>query len=193
MIRVFQMIFSPEGTWPKIAEKNRHFLFVLFVSTLPLMCVCLAAEGYGLQRWGESGGEFGRLKISQEQIVRFLGAQLAGDLIFLFLGSYFLLNLARSFNGRATFSQAFNTLAYGASPIFLLHAADGLPSIPNWICWAVGAALSCLSLYHGVAVNMKPEQTKGFGLYIVSIFVVGFLSGLAYFIALAVLHGKMLR
>src|SRR5688572_10122501 len=60
MIRAIQMIFAPEGAWLKIAEKNRHFLFVLFLSTLPLLAGALAAEVYGLMRLGETIGEFGR-------------------------------------------------------------------------------------------------------------------------------------
>src|SRR5437763_1081204 len=59
MIRAFQMIFSPGPAWTKVAEKNRNFLFTLFLSTLPLIFGCLAIEAYGLERLGESIGEFG--------------------------------------------------------------------------------------------------------------------------------------
>lgn len=193
MIRALQMIFSPEGAWPKIAEKNRHFLFVLFLSTLPLIVGCLAAEGFGIQRLGSAVGEFGRVNRSDETILRYLGVHLAGDLIALFVGAYFLRNIAISFQGRSTFSQAFSTLAYGASPLFLMHAPDGIPAIPTWVCWGIGMGLTMRALYHGVAVNMKPEQTKGFGLFLVSLFIVGILTALAHFIAWSVLQGKMLR
>jgi hypothetical protein len=195
MIRAFQMIFSPEGVWPKIAEKNRHMIFVLFLSTLPLILVCLALEGLGLERLGEAMGEvgLGRVTPDRQVILKYLLAHLIGDLFFLFMGSYFLLSVARSFHGNPTFSQAFNTLAIGASPIFLMHALDGLPILYTWLCWGIGFGLAIRALYHGVAVNMRPEQTKGFGLYLVSIFIVGFLSGLAHFVSVQVLHGKMLR
>ena len=193
MIRAFQMIFSPEGVWPKIAEKNRHMIFVLLVSTLPLIVGCLALEGFGLDRLGESNGEFGRVTIERAHIYKYLGAHLAGDLFFLFFGAYFLLSVSRSFHGNATYSQAFVTLAIGSSPIFLMHAFDGIPALDTRLCWGIGFGLAIRALYHGVAVNLKPEQTKGFGLYIVSIFIVGFLSGLAHFISIQVLHGKMLR
>lgn len=193
MIRAFQMIFSPEGTWPRIAEKNRHLVFVLFLSTLPLILGCLAVEGLGLERLGESVSEFGRVNVERNLIYKYLATHLIGDLFFLFFGAYFLLSVAKSFHADSTYSQAFTTLAIGASPIFLMHALDAVPALPSWVCWGIGFGLTVRALYHGVAVNMKPEQTKGFGLYIVSIFIVGFLSGLAHFVSMAVLQGKMLR
>ena len=193
MIRAFQMIFSPEGAWPKIAEKNRHFLFVLFLSTLPLILGCLALEGYGLHKLGESIGEFGRVNVELRLIYKYLAAHLLGDLFFIFFGAYFLFSVAKSFNAQSSYSQAVCTMAIGSSPIFLMHALDGLPQLYTWLCWGIGMGLTIRSLYHGVAVNLKPEQTKGFGLYIVSVFIVGFLSGLAHFVCVAILHGKMMR
>lgn len=190
MIRALQMIFAPEGAWLKIAEKNRNFLFVLFLSTLPLVVGALALEGFGMERLGESGGEFGRISVSRDLIIRYEVARLIADMAFLFIGGWFLLSVARSFHAQVTFSQVFNTLAYGASPIFLMHAFDGIPAVHTWLCWGIGAGLAIRSLYHGVAVNLKPEQTKGFGLYVVSIFIVLFLSGLGQFMTLTVLHGK---
>jgi hypothetical protein len=190
MIRAFQMIFAPEGAWRAIAEKNRNFLFVLFFSTLPLIAAALAAEGYGLSRLGESMGEFGRINIVQKGIIRYELVHLGFDLVFLFGGAWFLLTVARSFNTPASYSESFSTLAYGASPIFLMHAVDGIPQLHTWLCWGVGAGMAVRSLYHGVAINMKPEQTKGMGLYIVGAFIVLFLSGLAHFVAVAVLHSK---
>jgi hypothetical protein len=186
------MIFSPEGVWPKIAEKNRHMIFILFLSTLPLILGSLALEGLGLDRLGEPIGELGRKVVERPLILRYLAIHLAGDLIFLFLGAYFMMGVARSFNTRTTYSQAFCTLAIGASPIFLMHAADGVPVLYTWLCWGIGMGLTVRALYHGVAVYLKPEQTKGFGLYIISVLIVGALSGLAHFIAVQVLHGKML-
>ena len=193
MIRAFQMIFSPEGVWPKIAEKNRHFVFVLLLSTLPLILGTLAIEGYGLDRLGESFGEFGRVNKPRPMIYKYLASHLIGDLFVLFFGAYVLLSVARSFNSFSTYSQAFTTVAIASSPIFLMHAPDGIPALPSEVCWGIGFALAIRGLYHGVAVNMKPEQTKGFGLFIVSVFIIGVLSGLAHFISLAILRGKMLR
>lgn len=193
MIRAFQMVFVPEWTWLRIAEKNRGFLFVFFVSTVPLIAGALALEAFGLLRLGETVGEFGKVTVAQHTALKYVGMHGALDLGFLFFGGWFLLSVARSFNARVGFPQAFSTLAYGASPIFLTHALDGLPFLYSWLCWGIGFGLAIRSLYHGVAINMKPEQTKGFGLYIVSIFIVGLLSALAHYVSLAVLHGKVLR
>jgi hypothetical protein len=184
------MIFAPEGAWRAIAEKNRNFLFVLFFSTLPLIVAALAVEGFGLDRLGEAMGEFGRINIVRESIIRYELAHLGFDIAFLFGGAWFLHSVARSFETRTGFSEAFATLAYGASPIFLMHAVDGVPQLHTWLCWGVGAGLAVRTLYHGVAINMKPEQTKGMGLYIVAAFIVLFLSGLAHFVAISILHSK---
>lgn len=192
MIRVFQMIFAPEGAWWKIAEKERNFLFVLFVESLPLIAVSIAIEALGLERLGESVGEFGRRNIVQDLIIRYAEVKAGLNLAFLFGGSWFLLSVAKSFGARVNFSHAFGTIAYGASPIFLIQALDALPQVNTWLCWGIGAALSIRSLYHGVAINMKPEQTKGMGLYIVAVFIVCFLSGLAHFLAWSILHSKTL-
>ena len=192
MIRALQMIFAPEGAWIKIAEKNRNMLFVLFLSTLPLVVACLALEGFGLDRLGESFGEFGKIKVVRAAIINYEFAHLCLDIASLLGGAWFLMSVARSFNAPVTISQAFNTLAYGASPIFLMHALDGLPHLHTWLCWGIGAGLSIRALYHGVAIYIKPEQTKGMGLYIVAVFIVLFLSGLAHFVALSILHNKLL-
>jgi hypothetical protein len=192
MIRAFQMIFAPDSAWWKIAEKNRHMLFVLIFSTLPLILVALALEGAGLEILGESLGEFGRINVVREAIIRYELTHLALDLAFLLGGAWFLISVAKSFNSDVTISQAFSTLAYGSSPIFLMHALDGLPHLHTWLCWGIGAGLSVRALYHGVAINLKPEQTKGMGLYIVAAFIVLFLSGLAHFVAITILHNKTL-
>lgn len=193
MIRVFQMIFAPEGAWHKIAEENRNFLFVLLVSTLPLLAIALGLEGYGLLRLGERFAEFGKIQVPQDRIIRYVAAHALLALTFLLVGAWMLRGLAESFHTNATFSNAFNTLAYGASPIFLMRAFDGIPAINTWVCLAIGIALSIRAFYHGVAIHMKPEQTKGFGLYIVTVMLVTFLATLTHFVAWAVLQGKIFR
>jgi hypothetical protein len=40
---------------------------------------------------------------------------------------------------------------------------------------------------------LKPEQTKGFGVFVVSVIYTFVLSGLVHFAAVQVLHGKLLR
>ena len=44
-----------------------------------------------------------------------------------------------------------------------------------------------------VALTLKPDQTKGFGLYLVSAMIVLLSTGVAHMIAIAVLHEKILR
>ena len=58
--------------------------------------------------------------------------------------------------------------------------------------WGIGAAFAMSLLYHGVAQMMRPEQTKGFGLYLVSMVLIVFFTGFSHFIAIQVLHGRLL-
>src|SRR5437868_4666618 len=103
MIRALQMIFSPDGVWLKIAEKNRNFLWVLFLSTLPLIVGAVAVEGFGLLRLGEAMGEFGRVYPTQDVVIKYELTHLVLDLAFLFGGSFFLLSVAQSFNTKVSF------------------------------------------------------------------------------------------
>ena len=194
MIRAVQLIFAPAGTWEKIVLASRGFVFIFFVNLLPLVAVTSAAESWGMFRWGESRNEFGHIvTIPAELAVRYGVATSILGLLLALVSSRFLLSVARSFDAPATFTQAFTTMAYGLGPVYLARFIDAFPAINTWVCWAIGVVVSISLLYHGVGMVMKPEQTKGFGLYIFTTVFVIVLSGLAHFLALSLLHGKLLR
>jgi hypothetical protein len=44
-----------------------------------------------------------------------------------------------------------------------------------------------------VGMVLRPDQTKGFGLYLIAIIIIVLVSALAHFAAVAVLHGKVFR
>ena len=115
------------------------------------------------------------------------------SLVVILAGSFLLKSVAQSFGVLCTFGGCFVLMACGFMPIFLLRVLDGIPQVNTWICWGIGAALSLRILYHGVALWLKPEQTKGFGVFLVSIVYTFVLSGLVHFAAIQVLHGKLLR
>jgi predicted tellurium resistance membrane protein TerC len=194
MIKVLLLILSPFKTWEKIAEKNRGFLAVSILFVLPLIFIAAAGEGYGLLRWGEKRGEFAHIsKVTRELALRYEIVQIALALIILFVGAQLLLSVARSFQLNATFSQAYSTVAYGFSPLFAVQLLDGIPMVNTWICWGLGAILSMTVLYHGVALMLKPDQTKGFGIYLTTVIFMLIFSGLAHFVAWSVLQEKLLK
>jgi uncharacterized membrane protein YecN with MAPEG domain len=62
----------------------------------------------------------------------------------------------------------------------------------TWLCWIIGAIVAVHVLYYGVGLIFQPDQTKGFGVFLMCAIVVLSLGGLAHFVALALLRRQML-
>jgi hypothetical protein len=194
MITAIQLIFSPFETWQKIALAERGFLRTLSLYLLPLLIIALGVEVYCLNRWGEKQGEFGdMIRVPMELGLRYGVAYLVLLLAAIVLSAKFVGMIAESFNVRTGFTQCFVMVAYAFGPIIMTRIIDGFPQLNTWVCWVIGAASSVSVLYHGIGMMLKPEQTKGFGLYLISVITIVLVSGLAHFAALGVLHGKVLR
>lgn len=193
MLKALNLSLLPESTWQKTAEKPPHFALVLFLSILPLMIVTLAVEGYALIKYGEVFGEIGRRMVSRERAIKYEVFYGVASLVVIFLGAALLRNMGTGFNLRVSYGTCFVLFAFGYAPIFLGRVLDAVPVINTWICWAVGVGLSMRILYHGVAWWLKPEQTKGFGLFIMCFIYVLVLSGLVHFASVEVLKGRFLK
>jgi len=193
MLRALNLLFSPEAEWQKAALKPPNMMFVLLVSILPLMIVTLGVEGFSLIRYGEVFRDLAPRAISQERAIKYEVFFGLASLVVIFLGAKLLQNVSRSFNLFASYSLCFILIAFGYTPIFLVRVLDAMPQINTWICWTVGIALSFRILYHGVALWMKPEQTKGFGLFLVSFVYILVLSALVHFASIQVLQGRFLK
>lgn len=194
MIKALKLIFVPVKEWEKTANANHGVMWVLFTYLVPLLAICSAVEGYGLQNFGEKRSEFGEVaRLSLDTIIRYEAVSVALLLVVAFVGAYLILTVSRSFQVPVTFSQAFMAVGYAIGPLALVKILDAHPIINTWLCWAIGMFLVTSMLYHSVAVCLKPEQTKGFGIYVFSTVFIGLLSGLSHFIAIMVLHGKLLK
>lgn len=194
MLRALNLLIAPGKTWERMALKQTNAFTILLISLLPLMAVTLAVEAYGLLNFGEVVGGIGKqLRLSEERVIRYVAFYAIASLIVIVTGSLLLKSVAESFNVNATFGACFVLIACGFMPIFIMRIFDAIPQINTWICWAVGAALSIRILYHGVALWLKPEQTKGFGLFLVSVIYSIVLSGFVHFAAVQVLHGRLLK
>ncbi len=194
MITALQLIFSPFETWQKITNAQRGFVWTLVCYLIPLLVLSNGVEGFLLNRWGEKRGEFGfMIKVPADLAIRYSVAYFVILLLAVFVSSKFLTMASDSFNVRTTFSQAFTLMGHGFGPIILARILDGLPQLNTWVCLVIGAAASTSILYYGIGMVLRPDQTKGFGLYLMSIFTIVLMGGLAHFAALAVLHGKVLR
>lgn len=193
MLRSLNVLFSPEKEWEKMALSPPHPLTVLLLGLIPFMVCGLLVEGYGLTRLGEFMSGFGNVRLPATRILKYEVFYGVASLLVILLGTWLLRSIGESFNLQASFGTCFILMGFGYLPLFLLRCADAIPQMNTWICWAIGAALSFRILYHGVGLWLRPEQTKGFGLFIISMIYTAVLSGLVHFAAVQVLHGKLLK
>jgi hypothetical protein len=194
MIKVLKLIFSPFKAWEEIAASESGVFRTLLLFVFPLSLPGLALEGFSLAHWGERRNEVDHVvRISQDLAVRYGLVQLVLLVAGIFLGGQVVRWVMHSFQVRTSFQQCFTVIAYGISPIMLSRYFDAIPGLNTWICWSLGALLSVAVLYHGVGLVLRPEQTKGFGVYLVSIIIMVLFSGLSHFVALAFLQGKILH
>ena len=195
MIKAILLIFAPGSTWMRISEAKRGVLTVLLLNPVPLILLACVAEAYGLLKLGLFEGEFARSKpipVAWPLVFKYEQVRLACDFATLFLGAQIFYWLDHSLNSRARYQLAFTVMAYSMGPMFLMRALDGLPWLNSWVCWGVGVVLAMHLLYHGVALVVQPDQTKGFGLFLVSSLVLALLTLTAQIVSLFVLHGRVL-
>ena len=193
MLRALNLLFTPETTWQKTALKPPHILTVLLISILPLMVVALGLEAYAMANFGETLSGIGRRTVSPDRAIKYAVFYGAASLTVILIGAGLLKHVAESFNLKSSFATCLILIAFAYSPIFYGRLLDAIPAINTWICWAVGVALAMRILYHGVAWWLQPEQTKGFGLFILTFIYVAILSALVHFASLQVLHGHFLK
>lgn len=194
-MKALHLIFAPNAAWTKIAEAQRGPFFIFLLNPLPLMLLGALAEGYGLLNFGLVRGSFTGARATTVElglVERYEAVRLVMDLIMLFFGAKFLQSLVESFDMRIPFARVFALLAYSLGPSFLARALDGIPALNTWVCWAIGTALTLQLLYYGVALVLRPDQTKGFGLFLALAVGLAFMSAVAHAIAVAVLNEKLL-
>lgn len=194
-LRLLKFLFVPGSEWERITKPGSYLQlwFVLLISIVPLLAASCLVEGYGLMRLGEKHEELSKLIIPEERIIRYEVFYAVATLVVLFITSALFKMVSSSFNVRTPFSNHFALLAYAFAPIILMHMPDGIPAIDTWICWGIGIALGIRILYHGIGVTLQPEQTKGFGLLLMSIVFVAAGSLLVHFASVAVLNGQLLK
>lgn len=191
MITAILLIFDPGNTWDRIVKARRRFGFVLGLYLVPLLVLTAAGEAYGLYHYGKEQ-QAGRGPAITETFAEVFGAvQFVAGLAVVFAGAVMIQMIAGTFHGRHTYAQSFKLTAYALSPLFLLRLADAFHGMNPWISFAIGIVLSLGTLYHGLPRVLDPDPPNAFGLYLVSCFVLAMLAGLARYITLLVLHGKI--
>ena len=192
MIKALLLIFDPIATWDRIFQARRSLVFILLAYLLPMVLLSTLCEAYGLVHWGKVRGELGGdpkpFKMGETVVIE--AAQFILSIGVIFIGANLVKALGETFHGRHTFTQAFATVAYGLSPLFLVHTLDALPSINPWVSWSIGILLSMSVLYQGVPRMMVPDPPHAFGLYIMSALLLALISGLVRFVTAMYLVGK---
>jgi hypothetical protein len=192
MIRALLLVLDAGASWEKIARAQRGFVFIVLVHLAPLMVITIGLEAYFMTRLGAGRTITGDLiAISQQAALRYGVAALILSLGVILIVAKLLERISRSFHNVTSFSACFTLVAYGISPLFLLHLLDALPGVNTWVCFAIGFALSVAALYLGVPTVLKPDPAKAMGLYFVVSVVLLVLAGLAHFVAQTILLDRL--
>lgn len=191
MIKALLLILEPVAAWERIVKAQRSFGFVLGVQLLPLLLLTSAAEGYGLARWGKWRPDINRLKVlSVPEAIAFELGQFLLTLAVVFIASHLIKSLGGTFHSRHSFTQAFTTVTYSLSPLFLLRALDAFTWSNPWVLWVAGVLLSSAVLYHGLPRVMLPDPPHAFGLYLSSAIFLTISTGLLRFLTWWYLLGR---
>ncbi len=192
MIKVFFLIFEPSVAWEKIAQARRGFLFITITHLLPFILLGAALEAWGLERHGKWQPQFQMFKVySRQDIFAYEIIQSLLLLAVVFVSALLVFKISQTFQDRLKFLQAFTTIAYGFSPMFLFHFLDAGATMHPATAWILGMAVTMWILYQGIPRIMQPDPTHAFGLYLSATIVVVLTSGLARLITGMYLLGYM--
>ena len=191
MINAVLLILEPVATWERIFRTRRGLLFVLLANLAPMLVLSGAAEAYGLVQWGKTLSEIGKLKhFKVNEAIGFELAQMVLYLAIIFACALILKSMCDTFHGQHRYPQAFATIVYGLSPVFLFRLLDALPAISPWVPWAIGILLSVAVLYQGLPRMMEPDPPHAFGLYLMNSLILLLATGLMRFITAGYIEGK---
>jgi hypothetical protein len=191
MIKVFFLLIEPGATWDKIALAKRSFAYVTLIQLLPLILLCTGLETLGLGLHGK-WGKFDILKTFSEQEVLTYGVlQFFLSFAMVIVTALLVFKISQTFQDRLTFLQAFTTVAYGFSPMFLVRFLDYGAAIHPAVTWLLGMGLTIYVLYQGIPRVMQPDPTHAFGVYLSAMIVVVLTSGLARLLTAMYVLGYM--
>jgi hypothetical protein len=190
MIKALLLIFEPAAAWERIQTARRGIAFIFLVFLLPTVILPAVAEGYGLHHWGKYREIGPRRFYTRGEVLIFEAGQTLLYIAVVFIGAKLIKSIGETFHGRHTFAQAFASVAYGLSPLFLLHLLDGLKDVSPWVTWAIGIMLSIGVLYQGLPRMMEPDPSHAFGLYLMGSLLLLLITGLARFVTAWYLLGK---
>jgi hypothetical protein len=190
MIKALFLIFEPDVQWERVAQNQRGLKFMLTSYLMPMLLIVAAVEGFGLVEWGKWQSNIGQIKhFYLGEALIFEMAQLLLTFVVVAVCAHLVKSVGDTFHVRNTYQQAFTTVIYGLSPLFLIRLFDALPIVNPWLSWAVGIMLSVKTLYSGIPRIMEPDPPNAFGLFVMSSVLLAMVTGLERFITAWYLSG----
>lgn len=192
MIKAFLLIFEPLQTWDKIALAQRRFAFVFWAFLMPMILISSVAEGYGLVHYGKEhvDAEYrADRKFPAGEAILYEVTQGILTIAVVLIAAKILKSLGETFHGRHTYRQAFTTIAYGLSPLFVARLLDTFKQVNPWATWALGISMCVVVLYQGLPRVMMPDPPHAFGLYLMNSLLLILITGLQRFLTAWYLSG----
>jgi hypothetical protein len=144
-----------------------------------MMVITSYAEGWGWVHFGKWQGQVAHIKyFTMNEAIIAQALQLLVTCAIVIVNSMILRRTGSTFHTRHTFSESFTTISYGLTPLLLLRSFDAIRGVPSWLPWIVGLFLCFAILYHGVPLVMKPDPAHAFGLYMTTVILLLFTTGL---------------
>lgn len=172
MIKAFFLIFEPAVAWERLALARRSFGVVFGMHLLPTILLAAAVEGIGLAQWGKWQPNFQNItEFSTRAVITLEVIQVLLFLAMVLVTALVLLQISQTFQGRRTYRQAFTTVAYGFSPLFVTHLLNAAPMMNPLVPWGVGVVLVIWIMYQGIPRVMQPDPAHAFGLYLSTVLV----------------------
>ena len=193
MIKAFLLVLEPAKTWDEVARARRSIGAIFLTFLLPMIMITGVAEGYGLVKWGKPQVNGGLLTEHKFPLAEAVVYEVAQGLLYagaLLAAAMVLKALGETFHGRHSYRQAFATIAYGLSPLFVLRLGDAFHGISPWATWTAGMMLSVMVLYQGLPRVMMPDPPHAFGLYLMNSLLIVLITGLVRFLTYGYLSGR---
>ena len=178
-------------TWDKIALAQKSLRQVLILFLTPLILISVGGELAGLLYFGKLRELEQAVKIPVEKAVIYGAVQLLFSFAVVLIGAKAIKSVSETFHSRHTFAQCFTVVAYALSPLFLVRLLDAFPAMNPWASFGIGIVLAVTTLYHGVPRVLQPDPPHAFGLYLISALMLAGVAGLARFLTLLLLAGKI--
>jgi hypothetical protein len=179
MLKVFFLVFEPAVAWENISKAKRGYAFIVGTYLLPMVLLVCAVEGWGLHTQGKWQPTLKRVRdFTDTTVLHYEILQAVLFILMIVIAAVVLHVSAQNFHGKRTMLQTFTTVAYGCSPLLLLHTLNYWAVMHPAVPWAIGILLTMWILYQGVPRVMAPDPTHAFGAYLSALFIVLLMSAI---------------